>query len=106
MYRTEFAMTLRPGGYAGYKKAHDNLWPEIAELLAKHNVNMIIYRDGQRLILHARAPSVADFQATEKGADFDRWRVFMTEFLETDAEGNVLTEPLETAFEFGDYASS
>jgi len=31
MYTIGLALTLRPGKYDGYKRAHDELWPELAE---------------------------------------------------------------------------
>ena len=104
MYWTGFVMTLRPGGYPGYKEAHDNPWPELVELMEKHKVDMVIYRDGDRLIVHATAPSEADFEATQEGPDCDRWHDFMKEYLETDSDGNIRCEPLELAYVFGKYA--
>ena len=53
-------MKLRPGGYDGYKKAHDELWPEIATSMSDHGVSMAIYRFGDRLMLFACAPTEAD----------------------------------------------
>ena len=44
---------LKPGCYAEYKKAHDELWPEIASPMRDGGVAMIIYHYKRRLFLHA-----------------------------------------------------
>ena len=56
MYSIGLATTLRPGAYAEYKQAHDDLWPDLAATMADNNVSMAIYRFGENLILHAVAP--------------------------------------------------
>ena len=38
------ALKLRPGCYDEYKKRHDELWPELADVMRSHGVNMAIYR--------------------------------------------------------------
>ena len=61
MYSIGLSMQLKPGSYEGYKEAHDNLWPEIAKSMDDNSVSMSIYRLGDRLFLHAVAPSEADW---------------------------------------------
>ena len=57
MYTTALTFKLRPGCYAEYKKAHDELWPGIAAQMRDEGVHMIIYEFENRLFLHAEAPS-------------------------------------------------
>jgi L-rhamnose mutarotase len=59
MYCIGLALTLRSGAYDGYKRAHDDLWPELAEGMRANDVSMAIYRDGNRLFVFAAAPSEA-----------------------------------------------
>ncbi len=93
-------MKLRPGGYAGYKKAHDEIWPELAELIASAGVSMAIYKHGDLLFVHGVAPTEADWLSV-KGEVVDRWHVWMTEFLETDESGKSAVTQLEESFAFG-----
>ena len=49
MYSIGLATTLRPGAYAEYKQAHDDLWPDLAATMADNNVSMAIYRFSHRV---------------------------------------------------------
>ena len=100
MYSTGSVMKLRPGGYAGYKKAHDEIWPELAEVIAASGVSMAIYKHGDLLFVHGVAANEDDWNAV-KGDIVDRWHVWMTEFLETDETGRSAVTGLEESFAFG-----
>ena len=96
-------MTLRPGSYAGYKLAHDQLWPELASGMSANNISMAIYRDGERLFLFAAAPSEAHWQRSRQDPVLARWDARMRDFLETDAGGRIAFTVLPRAFGFGDF---
>ena len=93
-------MRLRPGGYSGYKKAHDELWPELADVIAGAGVSMAIYRHGDLLFVHGVAASEEAWHSV-RGRAVDRWMEWMTDFLETDETGKSVVIPLEQAFSFG-----
>jgi L-rhamnose mutarotase len=101
MYSIGLAMTLRPGCYAMYKKHHDELWPEIATSMSDNEVSMAIFRSGERLFLHAAAPSEAHWQRSRDVPILKKWSQLMMQFLESDESGNILFEQLEPAFGFG-----
>ena len=95
-------MKLRPDGYAGYKKAHDELWPEIAASMSDHDVSMAIYRCSDRLFLFACAPTEADWDASRQYEVLETWKQYMRDFLEDDDEGaDLYFEELPAAFHFG-----
>ena len=100
MYSIGEVMRLRPGGYPGYKKAHDELWPELAELFSAAGVSMAIYRHGDLLFVHGVAPTERHWRSVG-GEAVGRWLRWMTEFLETDESGALIVTPLEEAFSFG-----
>ena len=100
LYSIGSVMRLRPGGYAGYKKAHDELWPELAEVIAGAGVSMVIYRHGDLLFVHGVAPTEGDWHSV-RGQVVDRWMEWMTDFLETDETGKSVVLALEQAFSFG-----
>ena len=106
MYSFGMVMKLRPGCYDEYKKAHDELWPSLAEGMRANQVSMAIYRFGDRLFLHAVAPNEADWLASRKDPELDRWHEYMSTLLETDDDGNIQFESLSEAFSFGMFASS
>ena len=43
MFSMGLTFKLEPGNYPKYKKAHDELWPEMAEAMSANEVNMVIY---------------------------------------------------------------
>ena len=102
MYSTGCVMKLRPNGYDGYKKAHDELWPEIAASMSDHDVSMAIYRCSDRLFLFACSPTEADWDASREYEVLEKWKDYMREFLEDNDEGTDLYfEELPAAFHFG-----
>ncbi len=103
MYAIGLALTLRPGAYEGYKRAHDELWPELAEGMRANDVSMAIYRDGNRLFVFAAAPSKAHWQRSRQDPNLSRWDKYMADFLETDAEGRLAFKVLPKAFGFGEF---
>ena len=104
MYSVGSVMRLKPGGYAGYKKAHDEIWPELAKVISDAGVSMAIYRHGDLLFTHGVAASEEDWNAIG-GEVVDRWFKWMTEYLETGESGDSIVTPLEEAFSFGMFKS-
>ena len=101
MFSIGLSMKLRPGCYDDYKKAHDEVWPELLDNMRRHQVQMVIYRLDDRLFLYATAPDEQQWLATRDGARVDEWNEFMASCLETDADGNIIFEELELAFTLG-----
>ena len=103
MYCIGLALTLRPDAYDGYKRAHDNLWPELAAGMRTNEVSMAIYRDGSRLFVFAAAPSEAHWQRSRQDPILVKWDQSMAEFLETDEHGRLAFSLLPKAFGFGEF---
>jgi len=104
MYTIGLALTLRPGAYEGYKRAHDDLWPELAKGMRANQVSMAIYRDGDRLFVFAAAPSEAHWQCSRQDPILATWDNDMAEFLETGSAGCLAFTMLPKAFGFGEFA--
>jgi L-rhamnose mutarotase len=105
MYTIGLALKLRPGKYDGYKRAHDELWPELAEGMRVNDVSMAIYRDADRLFVFAAAPSEAHWHRSRQDPTLATWDKSMCEFLETDQAGNLAFTLLPKAFGFGEFKS-
>jgi len=101
MFSTGYVMRLKPGQYDGYKKAHDNLWPEIAKSMSDNHVSMSIYRCDDLLFLHAIAPSEEEWNRSREHPDLPRWAEYMGEFLDRDKTGKVFFQELPEVFAFG-----
>lgn len=104
MYCLGFALTLRPGAYEKYKRAHDDLWPELAAGMRANQISMAIYRDGNRLFLFAAAPTEAHWQQSRQDPILARWDATMAELLETAGDDRLAFTVLPKAFGFGEFA--
>jgi L-rhamnose mutarotase len=103
MYTIGLALTLRPGMYEAYKRAHDELWPELAVGMRDNEVSMAIYRDSDRLFVFAAAPSEEKWRRSRQDPILAKWDKSMHEFLETDQAGNLAVTLLPKAFGFGEF---
>ena len=105
MYSIGMTFQLKPGCYAEYKQAHDDLWPEIAASMADNRVSMAIYRFGDRLFLHAVAPGESDWEKSREHPALEKWHQYMASLMVTDANGHAVVNDLEDAFRFGMFAA-
>ena len=105
MYSIGQTFKLKPAYYEDYKKAHDELWPELAAAMSAQQVNMVIYRYADRLFLYATAPSREHYERSYQGSVPQRWAEYMATMMETDADGKSIVEELEQAFAFGAFAA-
>lgn len=103
MYTTALLLRLRPGAYVAYKRAHDELWPELARSMEDHQVSMAIYRLDEQLVVFAAAPTPEHWARSRRDPVLDRWNHFMADYLETDATGSISFEELPKAFGFGEF---
>ena len=101
MFSTGQTFKLKPGCYAEYKKAHDELWPGLAAAMRAHEVNMVIHHYRERLYMYATAPSQEHFEQSHAGDEAQRWSEYMASLMETDDEGKAIVEEMDLAFIFG-----
>jgi L-rhamnose mutarotase len=104
MFTLALTMRLRPGALAGYRQAHDELWPEIARSMSVNHVSMVIYHEAGRLLLFATAPSEADWNRSRQDPKLAEWDARMTAFLESSEPGKIAFHAPEKVFGFGDLA--
>jgi L-rhamnose mutarotase len=103
MFTTALTMRLRPGALAGYRQAHEELWPEIARSMSENGVSMAIYHEAGRLLLFATAPSVAHWNRSRQHPRLAEWDARMTAFLESSEPGKIAFHVPEKVFGFGDF---
>ena len=98
MHRSAWVMKLKPGNEALYKKRHDEIWPEMLDLMKKGGThNFSIYRYGLILFAyqeHDRPPV--------PGAPIDpivwKWWEMMAPYMETNADFSPVQESLPEMF--------
>ena len=104
MFHIALTMRLKPGKLDGYRRAHDALWPGIAESMRKNRVSMAIYHEEGRLTVFAVAPTRKDWERSRESPLLEQWNKAMTEFLEPDEEGGIAFAAPEKVFGFGEFA--
>lgn len=101
LIRNAFKMKLKPGYEAEYKKRHDAIWPELAQLLSEAGVSdYAIFLDEETLSLFA-------VQKLEPGHEesflpnhpiVKKWWAYMADIMETNADNSPLAIPLKEVF--------
>ena len=101
MIRSGFAMQLKPGVRDEYKRRHDEIWPELVQLLEQVGIrDYVIYLDprtdtlfaAQKLIEHNGASTLPQTEVMR------RWWNHMADLMETNPDGSPVVYPLEEMF--------
>lgn len=101
MRRAAFTMKLKPGNEALYKKRHDEIWPELAQVLRDAGVyDYSIYLDPETLVLHAFQKLTDDNTADQlpQNPVVQRWWASMAELMDTNPDQSPVTRDLVEVF--------
>ena len=99
--RQAWIMKLKPGQEAEYMRKHDEIWPEMVELLKRQGIrNYTIYRNGLTLFAYyERDDNFPVTAESEPNAVIRRWWAAMAPHMETTGPyAAPVTEPLEEIF--------
>ncbi|MBW7865827.1 MAG: L-rhamnose mutarotase [Candidatus Hydrogenedentes bacterium] len=101
MTRNAFVMKLKPGFEAEYKRRHDELWPEMADMLRDAGISdYSIFLD----------PATGNLFAVQKLADGNtaaalpgtdavkKWWAYMADIMETNPDNSPVAAPLTEVF--------
>lgn len=99
--RVAFKMTLHPGQEAEYRRRHDDLWPELSDLLTSAGIrNYSIFLDPDTLALFG----VLDIDDPSRLDDLpappvmQRWWASMADIMETNPDQSPVSLPLTQVF--------
>ncbi len=84
MERYAWKATVREGCLDEYIKRHDNIWPELSELLNKAGIhNYTIWNVGNELFGYYECDKGTDYAASvQAGSDIvDRWNEYMKDVM-------------------------
>jgi len=101
MNRTAFKMKLKPGCEAEYKKRHDEIWPELAELIRNSGVHdYSIFLDHETNILFAVQKQSGDQSSQDLGSNpvVRKWWAYMSDIMEANPDQSPVTIPLTEVF--------
>ena len=101
MERYAFKMFLNPGERDAYKKRHDEIWPELAQLLREAGIrNYSIFLDEETNILFGyleRSVSHGMDRLLEHPV-MRRWWDYMKDLMQTDATGAPIAIRVDEVF--------
>lgn len=97
--RSAWVMKLKPGQEAEYKRKHDEIWPEMVELLKGQGVyNYSIYRHELWLFAYLEKPEGAPAQTEVVSDVVRRWQAAMQPHMETHPDNRPMVWPVEEVF--------
>ena len=99
MERYAWKAGLLPGKREEYIKRHDEIWPEMTELLRGAGIrNYSIWLTGDELFGYYECEFGAEFAARAQGGSpvVDRWNEFMKDIMVMDMDPRTGAQPLMT----------
>ncbi|MCJ8508857.1 L-rhamnose mutarotase [Rhizobium lemnae] len=96
-----FKMKLNPGMHAEYKKRHDEIWPELVELLHQAGVSdYSIYLDPETNILFGvlSRPKDHGMASLPEHPVMKRWWAHMADIMETNPDNSPVAVDLVPVF--------
>lgn len=101
MVRKGFKMKLYPGMEAEYEKRHNELWPEMQDMIHEYGgKNYTIFLDRETLVLYGYI-EVEDPAKWDESADTAinrKWWDFMADIMETNPDNSPVSVDLHEVF--------
>ena len=101
MEQIAFKMELQPGRRELYQKRHDEIWPELVELLHDAGISdYSIFLDEETLTLFAvlRRTEEHKMESLPKHEVMQRWWKFMGDIMVTNPDGSPMVKNLDPMF--------
>ncbi len=101
MKRIAFVMKLKPGHQDEYKRRHDDLWPEVAQLLRDSGVSdYSIFLDPSTDTLFAFQKVAGDEGSQDLGTNeiVRKWWAHMSDIMVTNPDDSPVTTVLDEVF--------
>jgi len=99
--RVAFKMNMFPGMEAEYTKRHDEIWPELVDLLKATGISEYsIFLDAQTNALFGFL-KLADQETMDRLPEnpvMRRWWDYMKDIMESNADGSPVSIPLKEVF--------
>jgi L-rhamnose mutarotase len=99
--RFGFKMKMLPGFREEYKKRHDEIWPELVQLLKNEGIgNYSIFLDEESNSLFAYQEQSGESSSQDLGTIeiVKKWWKYMADVMETNPDNSPVTVPLEQVF--------
>ena len=94
-------MKLKPGCKAEYKKRHDQIWPELQQLLKNAGINdysIFLDEESNTLFAVQKIDGAQGSQDLGKTEIVQKWWAYMADIMETNPDNSPVSIPLEEIF--------
>lgn len=101
MARYAWVLEVRPGYEEEYKKRHDEIWPELAEVIAQSGTrDYTIFHDPETDILFAiiHVPDDSDPGDAANNPIVRKWWDYMSDIMDTHPDNSPVQKPLVEVF--------
>ena len=101
MQRKAFKMYLLPGHSVEYKKRHDEIWPELVELLHQagiQNYSIFLDESTRTLFAYLEAPDLAALDSLPAQELMKKWWAYMADIMETYPDHSPVSIDLTPVF--------
>lgn len=101
MHRVASVMKLHPGQAEEYKKRHDEIWPELAELLKSVGIQEYsIFLDENTLSLFAffKAEDPEALKRLPEQPIMKKWWAYMKDIMDSNPDNSPVSTPLPEVF--------
>ncbi len=101
MERKAFKMFLKPGFEKEYEKRHNEIWPELKQLIKESGVyDYSIFWDKQTNVLYAlqKINGSAGSQDLGNNPIVQKWWAYMADIMETNADNSPVSLELNEVF--------
>jgi L-rhamnose mutarotase len=96
-----FTMQLKPGFEAEYQRRHDEIWPELADLLHEAGVSdYSIFLDEKSLVLFGVLKRTDDHTMDDLPNTplMKKWWAYMADIMDTNPDNSPVAVPLKPVF--------
>lgn len=81
-------MRLKPGGLAGYREQHENIWPELVDEIERSGIAQItIFENDPVLVLYSEIRDREAWDRLWATEVHNRWGAIMNEYMAVDESG-------------------
>lgn len=99
--RFGFKMKMYPGFKEEYRKRHEEIWPELVDLLKAEgigNYSIFLDEDTNTLFAYQEQSGIASSQDLGTTEIVKKWWKYMADIMETNPDNSPISIPLEQVF--------